>query len=102
MNKPELAAVSSMPDVANRELLQPQVALDWVGMSQIHQPLLVKDGGAVKQVSTRQAGDTQGAEFIYQIGLRDRERSGELIERLQSVEGVTHVSLVVRDELSEV
>ncbi len=53
MDKPELAAVSSMPDVANRELQQPQVALDWVGMSQIHQPLLVKDGGAVKQVQTK-------------------------------------------------
>jgi len=57
---------------------------------------------ATKQVSTRQAGDEQGSEFIYQIGLRDRERSGELIERLRGVEGVTHVSLVVRDELSEV
>lgn len=53
MNKPELAAVSNMPDVANRELQQPQVTLDWVGMSQIHQPLLVKDGGAVKQVQTK-------------------------------------------------
>ncbi|MCZ6657813.1 MAG: GTP cyclohydrolase FolE2 [Gammaproteobacteria bacterium] len=53
MNKLELAAVSRMPDVASRELHQPQVALDWVGMSQIHQPLLVKDGGAVKQVQTK-------------------------------------------------
>ncbi len=53
MNKLELAAVSSMPDVASRELHQPQVALDWVGMSQIHQPLLVNDGGAVRQVQTK-------------------------------------------------
>ena len=53
MNKPELAHVANMPDIASRELRQPQVALDWVGMSSIHQPLLVKDSGKIKQVQTK-------------------------------------------------
>ena len=53
MSKPELVAVSDMPDVASRELRQPQVALDWVGMSEIHQPLLVTDGGQTRQVQAR-------------------------------------------------
>ena len=57
---------------------------------------------AVKQVSTRQAGDELGAEFVYQIGLRDRDRSAELIGELKRLEGVQHVSLVLRSELSEV
>ena len=57
---------------------------------------------AVKQVSTRQAGDETGAEFVYQIGLRDRERGGELLAELRRIEGVQHVSLVLRNELSEV
>lgn len=57
---------------------------------------------AVKQVSMRQAGDQAGAEYVYQVGLRDRGRTQELIEQLRGLDGVTHVSLVVRDELSEV
>jgi uncharacterized membrane protein YhiD involved in acid resistance len=57
---------------------------------------------AVKQISTRQTGEEEGAEFVYQVGLRDRERSNELIEELRRLEGVTHVSLVLRNELSEV
>lgn len=53
MNKPELIAVNDMPDVASRELQQPHVTLDWVGMSDIHQPLLVRDGKHTKPVQTR-------------------------------------------------
>ena len=56
---------------------------------------------AIKQVSMRQAGDQMGAEYVYQVGLRDRTRTHELIEQLRGLDGVTHVSLVVRDELSE-
>ncbi len=56
----------------------------------------------IKQVSTRQTGDDLESEFVYQIGLRDRQRGGELIERLRGMDGISHVSLVVRDELSEV
>ena len=57
---------------------------------------------AVKQISTRQTGEEESAEFVYQVGLRDRSRGGELLQELRRLEGVTHVSLVVRDELSEV
>ena len=53
MNKPELIAVNDMPDVASHELQQPHVTLDWVGMSDIHQPLLVRDGKQTKHVQTR-------------------------------------------------
>jgi len=56
----------------------------------------------VKKVSTRQSGDEEGSETVYQIGLRDRERGDEMIEHLRGIDGVAHVSLVVRDELSEV
>jgi uncharacterized membrane protein YhiD involved in acid resistance len=57
---------------------------------------------AVKQVSTRQTGEEESAEFVYQIGLRDRERSGELLTELKKLEDVSHASLVLRSELSEV
>ena len=57
---------------------------------------------AVKQVSTRQSGEVEGAEFVYQIGLRDRERGQEMIRELRELDGVVHVSLVLRSELSEV
>jgi uncharacterized membrane protein YhiD involved in acid resistance len=57
---------------------------------------------AVKPVSTRQSGDEEGAELVYQVGLRDRERGGELLDELQQLDGMRHVSLVLRNELSEV
>jgi hypothetical protein len=57
---------------------------------------------AVKQVSTRQSGDDDGGELVYQVGLRDRQRSGELLAALRQVEGVQHVSFVMRSDLSEV
>jgi uncharacterized membrane protein YhiD involved in acid resistance len=57
---------------------------------------------AVKQVSTRQSGEEEGAEFVYQVGLRDRERGGELLDELRQLKGMRHVSLVLRNELSEV
>jgi hypothetical protein len=57
---------------------------------------------AAKRVSSRQSGDEEGAEWIYQIGLRDRERGGELLGALRRLDGMLHVSLVMRDELLEV
>ena len=53
MSEPELVVANDMPDVASRELRKPQAALDWVGMSDIHQPLLVKDGDQTRQVQAR-------------------------------------------------
>ena len=57
---------------------------------------------AVKQISTRQAGEEEGAEFVYQVGLRDRDRGKELLDNLRRLEGVQHASLLLRNELSEV
>lgn len=57
---------------------------------------------AVKQISTRQSGEEESAEFVFQVGLRDRDRSHELLRELREIEGVTHASLVMRSELSEV
>lgn len=56
----------------------------------------------IKPISTRQSGEEESAEFVYQVGLRDRERSPELITALRALDHVTHVSLVLRSELSEV
>ena len=57
---------------------------------------------AVKPVSTRQSGEEEGAELVYQVGLRDRERIAELLGELRAMRGMNHVSLVLRNELSEV
>ena len=64
MNKPELVAQSEMPDIAMRELHNPQGTLDWVGMSDVHQPLRFRDGNDVREVQSKvqiyvDLGDTQ-------------------------------------------
>ncbi len=64
--------------------------------------LLHRFCSAVKQVSTRQSGAEEGKELVYQVGLRDRERGGELLTELRRLEGIQRVSLVMRSELSEV
>lgn len=53
MNKPELIAVNEMPDVSRMGLQQPHATLDWVGMSGIHQPLMIRDGKSSRQAQTR-------------------------------------------------
>ena len=50
MTKPTLVASQMMPDVARRDMAEAQEELDWVGMSHVHQPLLVKDGDVSKAV----------------------------------------------------
>ena len=50
MNKPTLVSTQQMPDVARRSFGEAQATLDWVGMSHVHQPLLVKDGDISKAV----------------------------------------------------
>ena len=57
---------------------------------------------AIKQVSTRQSGEEESAEMVYQVGLRDRDRGGDLLKELRGIEGMQHVSLVMRNELTEV
>ena len=50
MSKPTLVSSQQMPDVARRAFGEAQDTLDWVGMSHVHQPLLVKDGEVSKAV----------------------------------------------------
>ncbi|MEE2782304.1 MAG: GTP cyclohydrolase FolE2 [Pseudomonadota bacterium] len=42
-----------MPDITRRVLGEAQDTLDWVGMSHVHQPLLVKDGDISKAVHAK-------------------------------------------------
>ena len=53
MNKPKLVSETDMPDVAMRELQNPQGTLDWVGMSDVHQPLKIRDGHEEREVQAR-------------------------------------------------
>ena len=50
MSTAKLVSVPDMPDIANRVLSEAQATLDWVGMSNVHQPLKVKDGDQTKDV----------------------------------------------------
>lgn len=50
MSKPTLVSSREMPDVARRTFSDAQESLDWVGMSHVHQPLMVKDGDKSKAV----------------------------------------------------
>jgi GTP cyclohydrolase IB len=53
MNTPGPMTLRDMPDVARHGLQSPLETLDWVGMSGIHQPLLIRDGKAVRPVQSR-------------------------------------------------
>ena len=50
MSTVKLVPVLDMPDVANKTLTKAEKTLDWVGMSDVHQPLQVKDGQQNKEV----------------------------------------------------
>ena len=56
---------------------------------------------STKQISKQQGGDA-GTEYVFQVGLRNRAGSSEMLEALRRVEGVEDASLVLRDELAEV
>ena len=53
MTKPTLVSSQNMPDITRRVLGEAQDTLDWVGMSHVHQPLLVKDGETSKAVHAK-------------------------------------------------
>ena len=55
-----------------------------------------------RAISTRRAGAEDETEMIFRIGLRDRGRGDELLDELRGAPGVTHASLLLRDEMSEV
>ena len=55
-----------------------------------------------KEISKRH-GDANGiVDYVYQVGLRDRTRSDDLVSDLQQMDGVVEASLILRDELAEV
>ncbi len=54
----------------------------------------------IKQISIRQGGGI--TEFIFQVRLRDRRRSDELVRTMENLAGVVDVALVLRDELAEI
>tara|TARA_A100001037_G_C15153955_1_gene642130 strand:+ start:1703 stop:2641 length:939 start_codon:yes stop_codon:yes gene_type:complete len=49
MSTPALA----LPDIAQRRHAQPQGELDWVGMSEIHQPILVRNGNVTERAHAK-------------------------------------------------
>jgi len=67
------AALAAMPDIAASEHLHLQSTLDWVGMSDIHVPLRISDGGTASEVSSRAQ--------IY-VNLEDPQAKGIHMSRL--------------------
>lgn len=65
-------------------------------------PLLRRFCRTFDAVSERRVGEDSEAEIVYRVGLRDRTREGEFLTSIRTLPGVTHVSLMLRDELSEV
>ncbi len=55
----------------------------------------------INRVSFRQMSESPQAYCAFQVRLRDKDRSNDLVTALQGVEGVQNVSLVVQDEMSE-
>ena len=56
----------------------------------------------LKEISLRRGGDGGVADVVWQVRLRDRSRSEELLTALRGVSGVGEASLVLRDELAEI
>jgi hypothetical protein len=53
-----------------------------------------------RRVSVREYGG--GAEYVYQVRLRDPDRSGEFIQAIEGLAGIGEVGLVLRDEYTEI
>ena len=53
MSRPLPVTDNDMPDIAQRPHLKPQGTLDWVGMSEIHQPVIVRDGQEKQRVQAK-------------------------------------------------
>jgi hypothetical protein len=53
-----------------------------------------------RRVSVREGAG--GAEYVYQVRLRDPGRSGDLVAALEAVAGLGEVGLVLRDEYAEI
>jgi len=55
---------------------------------------------SARRVSVREAGG--GAEYVYQVRLRDPGRSGDFVAAIEGLTGVGEVGLVLRDEYAEI
>lgn len=73
MSTPNPVQVNEMPDIACRPHEDPQGTLDWVGMSDIHQPILVRDGNEEQRVQ---------AEVQVYVDLADPHAKGIHMSRL--------------------
>lgn len=82
MNSTRSQDLHLMPDVANQAHKSPEGTLDWVGMSDIHQPLIVDDAGLSKAVHSR---------VQVFVDLNDSQAAGIHMSRLY----------ITLDELSE-
>jgi len=65
-------------------------------------PILRRHCRRAVLASQRVSEAVGAADFSYRILLRDPERAGELVEELSSAEGVSHLSMVRREDESEV
>lgn len=57
---------------------------------------------SVKHISRRRTGVDTAADYVLQVRLKDRHRGDDLVEALRTRRDVTDVSLVLRDEMSEI
>ncbi|MEM8767852.1 MAG: GTP cyclohydrolase FolE2 [Pseudomonadota bacterium] len=73
MSTNEAIATNEMPDIAGRAYEEAQGKLDWVGMSAIHQPILVRDGNEEQRVQ---------AEVQVYVDLDDPHAKGIHMSRL--------------------
>ena len=55
-----------------------------------------------RRVSVRRFGKEPLGDYTYHVRLRDREAGQELVNHMESIEGVQDVTLVLQEELSEV
>jgi hypothetical protein len=57
---------------------------------------------ATRQLAMQRTGMNRMSHCTYQIKLRDLDRSEELVEKLERIEGIQDVSLVLQEEIAEV
>jgi uncharacterized membrane protein YhiD involved in acid resistance len=56
---------------------------------------------SIKRISSRHGSLDGVTEYVFQVRLRDRRRSDELVAELRGLPSVQDASLVIRDELAE-
>ena len=67
-----------------------------------HDAVLARFCRTLRRISVREAGLGEEREYVFQVRLRDRERSQELLGELRQSPGISNVALVIRDELAEI